>query len=530
MTTHFIFDLVNVFPDQLHAVLRSIDVFRRENRISSSQISLIAFPRDKGDIEAAFSADLPPIFSVELPPGGANPHLRISAAVSGISAELRRQAEDQKPKEIKVVSFRGLVLKEIARTSIPSLKVETVNFPVISNYEARRLPPASSAKTWRYGHVATEREALQMMISALKARGATSKEKGVRQALIRDLLALTDPRFHGNAASTNTQGMVGYLVGVAANQGLIETLVVTPGDRVNPIIWATESTSLHTAPTPPELPPVTASETAVPPLAATTTLNLTNADSAPSQKVDGHPSIEAREESNPPAATPSASSTASEKIRQTLESIKYGPYPVARMALYDAIDVILNPSETDPSHQNEHSLRTLMREAIQLAPEMVARRQLDPTRQTAVWKHAAALVKRMILQSGALVDGDGNQVVVGLGADLAKIGPPPVDWRIRVDAEIVFAYISEIKEFCENSIEDLAGALFSNRDDASYEATVSAVRLLLQEKKLSVSSTGGTNYYRVATPPVAPPSVHQIGDEAAAHDGNGSALLLTRPR
>ena len=141
-------------------------------------------------------------------------------------------------------------------------------------------------------------------------------------------------------------------------------------------------------------------------------------------------------------------------------------------------------------------------------------------------------MKKIILQSGAFIGLDGSPIRTGLGADLDAITEPLQDWRCHADAQIILAYVQEAGRLFEDSVEDLAGAIYASRDDDRYGVTVNAIRQLLADGKLTKVETNEGITYQVlrAESPVVPAESSVLPSAHHADDGNGKALIGTKPR
>lgn len=512
-------DVATVFPDQVSQTLAQLRQYCAANGVDVGRLILVVRRDDRALVEAKFGAVQS---MIEIEPFGDGRSDTTAIVIQAIQERLAQMATQGTPIAVEVVSYRGWVLKAIQSLHLPPLRIVSVNFQRIVGCNPQFAPRASVYSKpiggWRFGHIATEQEALSVLLKGLLERGIISRETAVRQASIRDVLAVTDPRFRGNSTTTGTHGMIRHLVAVAQRQGLITVIQTTPRDAVNPVIWLnSEATVLEPAITVSPLKPDSESTAEANPTPRAVEIE-TGA---------GH----SDEASNPSSVGETGEDKAdspSELIKKALMEIGFGPYPVARVALYDSIDGVLSEHRKAGPDKQPLSLRKVVKEALKLAPGAVKQRGFDPLRQRGVWKYAAALVKKVLLRAGALLSSDGTPVVADLGADLTPLGEAHKDWRCRADAEIVLAYIEHAGRLPQSSVEDLAGALYASRDDDPYHTTVSAIRHLLEQKKLVEVGVGDEISYQLPAraASVVPESRSTL---ASSDDGNGK-LVAVKPR
>jgi hypothetical protein len=514
-------DVATVYPAQLGDTLCQIRQYCAASGVDLEQVSLIARSTDRALIEAKIGAVGSVIEIESFDDRGVD---STGAVVHAIRQRLSQLAAQGAPVVVEVVSYRGLVLKAIQSFRLPPLRILSINFQRLIGcplpFGARAAFIPRTLGPWRFAHIATEPEAVSAMQKGLRERGVTSRDTAIRQASIRDVLALTDARFRGSSSTTGTHGMISHLVAVAQRQGLINVVQPTPRDAVNPVIWLSSET------------PRLESAVAVDPSPVGTGLAGSVAETPANSSVTDIPTDDVADQPSFPENEQPGTDSPSETIKKTLTAVAFGPYPIARAALYDSLDELFRGQRKATDDDHATCLRTLMREAITHAPAAVKRRGFDSLRQRGVWKHAAALVKKVLLRSGALASNEGSPILAGLGADLISIGEASKDWRCRADAEIVLAYVERAGQLAEASVEDLAGALYASRDDHPYQATVSAIRHLLDQKRLvKVGDTDEVYYELAAAGACAIAMLPEHRDSlAGSGDGNGEVLAAARPR
>ena len=142
-------------------------------------------------------------------------------------------------KRVLLLGFQGEILG-LAKAVWPGIQVRPKHFfdsdrqTSDTSYFPRALPISGREPAWTFNHVSRVQQALDTLAQVLEQKGAVGVDRAVRQTKLRPLMAQVNPtQFFGNAASTNSSGMIATLLQIAAVRGLV-SLAGEPGDY---LVW-----------------------------------------------------------------------------------------------------------------------------------------------------------------------------------------------------------------------------------------------------------------------------------------------------
>lgn len=332
------------------------------------------------------------------------------------------------PERVVLFSFHSEVLgKEGPLAQVPmEYEVQSLNTFVRKQ---------AGAGTWPANYVDLD-VAVDTLVRALRKHGHTSRGQATLKQTVRSYLMLEDQRFDKRSSpAAATQGLISILVSEAASRGVI----VAEGKEPRVRVWTTQ--------------PATPAEAA-------------------SQPVD--------ERGDEP--------TRSGSFRSSLKEQGLGPFAGIRLKVYDAIEYLVN------ENSGVYSERMLIPRAVEKvrleAPESFGTRRNGETlsKDEFPWKRLGDFIGKLLRLCPVLLGPDGNQFTPSWGTMGLSIHGLSSNWRLRLEAELVFALVERWDDLKYEDIEELAGALLGSRESEDQRKIQDILEFLMEDGRVAVDA------------------------------------------
>jgi hypothetical protein len=316
-------------------------------------------------------------------------------------------------------------------------------------------------------------DALDVLARVLRNRGSYSIENHFKSTELRPAMAAIDPRFVGNGMQTGTAGMMSALIAIAEERQIISV------DRTmlahNALIWLRETPNPTT-----EVHVATGAATSA---AATTAPAVT--ERAPQPLM-------------PPSGGAEDSPHRSRRLEVFLKTKGMGPYTVARLAMYDAIEATVGDAAANGGKLL--TLDSLIDAAMVKASEVLRGAGRDTAEKRQPWSKIKSFLQRLLTQAAVLLDENGQPISAGWSSRLRSVKGFAEDWRTKADAEIVLSLITDADDISEDDASSLAGILYHKHDLDSRAAVFRAVAYLIETERAIEQTDGGKRTLRPSAP------------------------------
>jgi len=346
--------------------------------------------------------------------------------------------------EVTVASHKPIVTSMVEALSTSAVKVSGLSLKGVHVPADPGTPAGWKTATtgWQsqWDAFVTKEAALALLKGALAEANACSPAAGFRQANLKPLMARKDVRWLNGRGLH--QGMMRVLVTQAEQEGWLaadRTL-----DPSNPLVWLKAAPSPAPAQPPPD--PVTKAVTAGPPANPV-------ADPAPDPTVV------------PPTARPPSKR---DRMEQVVKSRRLGPYTTLRLAIYQALPKVLAelpPADSpDGPRRQGQPLFTLLDQSKEKAKEWLQQyfeSRKQPFRDgEQPWREIVRILAQVMPRAEAAIGEDGRPVPLGAKGMTVKVTDLAPDWDLRVDAELLFAYLEATDGLRQEDFDDIGGVLF----------------------------------------------------------------------
>jgi len=313
---------------------------------------------------------------------------------------------------------------------------------------------------WTFDHVSSLDEALQTLVTVLREQGSASSAKPFRQTTLRPWMGMLNSKFSGNAASTQSSGMIGVLVRIAAIRSLIEVGGSDPGDLV---MWLKQPT---------------APSTHVQTEASSSALPTPDPKSA---ALEG--TLERHIEDPPPSS--GAPKPRRKRLREpdkflcdlmsaNIEKQKLGPFPSARPVVYAALEAELAMKKRPLAGLVEAAIRTAER---------------DMPGSTQPWTAIRFVTQRQLLRSGAALDERGKPLPDNWSSGRTIVHAFAPDWRMRAEGEILLALFTA-QEVTGDHLVDIARSVWGSSGADALSMAQAVLELLIATQRVEEDESG----------------------------------------